>query len=132
MDLVAYERLWSFPVPPARQADDAVVVTVTSVDADMADVSPTAKVTPLAEFSPKGRNTQGLRAHRMLRGETGLALAWAGPHPLASTTGGVARALPQDYSGRDDSGIQLDSTIGTIGYGASRSEERRVGEERCA
>jgi DNA gyrase subunit A len=119
MKLVDDDKVLSFTVAPARQADDAVVVTVTSVDADMADVSPTAKVTPLAEFSPKGRNTQGLRAHRMLRGETGLALAWAGPHPLASTTGGVARALPQDYSGRDDSGIQLDSTIGTIGYGAS-------------
>ena len=119
MKLVDDDKVLSFTVAPASQADDAVVVTVTSVDADMADVSPTAKVTPLAEFSPKGRNTQGLRAHRMLRGETGLALAWAGPHPLASTTGGVARALPQDYSGRDDSGIQLDSTIGTIGYGAS-------------
>ncbi len=103
-------------------------MTVTQVDADTLDVSATAKVTPLAEFAPKGRNTQGLRAHRLLRGETGLALAWAGPHPLASTPGGVARALPQDYSERDDSGILLDSAIGVIGHGASPVLEPAEGE----
>jgi len=120
MKLVDDDTVLSFTVAPAAQLAQTDVVTVTQTDPDTEDVSATAKVTKLEEFAPKGRNTQGLRAHRLLRGETGLALAWAGPHPLASTTGGVSRALPQDYSDRDDSGIPLDSAIGVIGHGASR------------
>lgn len=119
MKLVENDKVLSFSVAPATQLEDSVVVTITDTDAGIEDASSTAKVTALDEFAPKGRNTQGLRAHRMLRGETGLALAWAGPQPLASTTGGVARALPQDYSDRDDSGIVLDSAIGAIGLGGS-------------
>ncbi|HEY4557508.1 MAG TPA: DNA gyrase subunit A, partial [Enteractinococcus sp.] len=119
MKLVDDDKVLAFSVAPAAQLDDAVVVTVTKTDSDVPDAAPTAKVTKLADFAPKGRNTQGLRAHRMLRGENGLALAWAGPQPLASTTGGVARALPQEYSERDASGITLDSAIGVIGHGGS-------------
>src|SRR5699024_4111865 len=119
MKLVDDDFVLSFTVVPAAQLDEARVVTVTETDDDMLDATPTAKVTKLEEFAPKGRNTQGMRAHRLLRGERGPALAWAGPHPLASTTGGVSRALPQEYSDRDASGILLDSTIGVVGHGAS-------------
>jgi len=113
--LVDQDHVLSFTVAAAGQLDDAVVVTFTRTD----DEAPTAKVTQLTEFAPKGRNTQGLRAHRMLRGETGLALAWAGVEPLASTAGGVSRALPQEFSERDASGIMLDSSVGVIGTAAS-------------
>lgn len=119
MKLVDNDKVLSFAVVSASQVEESVVVTVTQTDPDVLDSAPTAKVTELPEFAPKGRNTQGLRAHRMLRGEIGLALAWAGPQPLASTTGGVARALPQDYSARDDSGILLDSAIAVLGHGGS-------------
>lgn len=119
MKLVDNDQILSFTVAPAAQLDEAVVVTVTSADTETLDAAPTAKVTKLEEFAPKGRNTQGMRAHRLLRGELGLALAWAGPAPLASTTGGVARALPQEYSERDASGVILDSAIGVIGHGGS-------------
>ncbi len=119
MKLVDNDKVLSFAVVSASQVEESVVVTVTQSDPDVLDSAPTAKVTELPEFAPKGRNTQGLRAHRMLRGEIGLALAWAGPQPLASTTGGVARALPQDYSARDDSGILLDSAIAVLGHGGS-------------
>ncbi|MDN6148054.1 MAG: DNA topoisomerase IV subunit A [Yaniella sp.] len=119
MKLVDGDQVLSFTVAPATQLDDAMVVTITETDDDMLESAPTAKVTKLAEFTPKGRNTQGLRAHRMLRGELGLALAWAGPEPLASTVGGVSRALPQEYSDRDASGIMLDSAVGVIGHGTS-------------
>lgn len=119
MKLVDNDKVLSFGVVSASQVEESVVVTVTQTDPDVLDSAPTAKVTELPEFAPKGRNTQGLRAHRMLRGEIGLALAWAGPQPLASTTGGVARALPQDYSARDDSGILLDSAIAVLGHGGS-------------
>lgn len=119
MKLVDGDQVLSFTVASATQLDDAMVVTITETDDDMLESAPTAKVTKLAEFTPKGRNTQGLRAHRMLRGELGLALAWAGPKPLASTVGGVSRALPQEYSDRDASGIMLDSAVGVIGHGTS-------------
>ncbi|GAA4110190.1 DNA gyrase subunit A [Enteractinococcus coprophilus] len=117
--LVDRDHVLSFSVAPAAEFDQSVVVTVSKIDDDVLEASPTAKVTQLEEFAPKGRNTQGVRAHRFLRGETGLDLAWAGPNPLASTTGGVARALPQEYSERDASGIMLDSAIGVIGRSTS-------------
>ncbi|OAV60877.1 DNA gyrase/topoisomerase IV subunit A [Enteractinococcus helveticum] len=119
MKLVDNDQVLSFSVAPAAELDESVVVTVTKTEDGMLDASPTAKVTTLEEFAAKGRNTQGVRAHRFLRGEIALELAWAGPHPLASTTGGVARALPQEHSERDASGIMLDSAIGVIGRGAS-------------
>src|SRR5699024_6338028 len=77
MKLVDNDQILSFTVAPAAQLDEAVVVTVTSADTETLDAAPTAKVTKLEEFAPKGRNTQGMRAHRLLRGELGLALAWA-------------------------------------------------------
>ncbi|HJF15668.1 MAG TPA: DNA topoisomerase IV subunit A [Enteractinococcus helveticum] len=117
--LVDNDQVLSFNVAPALELDESVVVTVTKTDDGMLEASPTAKVTTLEEFAAKGRNTQGVRAHRFLRGEIALELAWAGPHPLASTTGGVARALPQEHSERDASGIMLDSAIGVIGRGTS-------------
>ena len=119
MKLVDDDTVLSFTVAPAAQLQAAVVVTVTATDTAMLDSASTAKVTDLAEFAPKGRNTQGMRAHRLLRGETGLAVAWAGPAPLASTTGGVARALPQEHAERDASGVLLDSAIGVVGHGGS-------------
>ena len=39
------------------------------------------KVSPYAEFPPKGRATGGVRCHRFLKGEDELILAWAGPGP---------------------------------------------------
>ncbi|WP_343957182.1 DNA topoisomerase IV subunit A [Yaniella flava] len=119
MKLVEGDQVLSFTVTPVQQLDDAVVVTITETDQDMLDSAPTAKVTKLEAFAAKGRNTQGMRAHRLLRGELGLSLAWAGAQPLASTTGGVSRALPQEYADRDGSGVMLDSAIGVIGHGGS-------------
>ena len=129
MKLVEGDQVLSFTVAPAAQVDEATVVTITATDDGMLESAPTAKLTKLVEFAPKGRNTQGIRAHRMLRGELGLALAWAGPHPLASTVGGVARVLPQEYSDRDASGIMLDSAIGVIGAGASPASGEDVSSE---
>src|SRR5699024_5681674 len=108
----------SFSVVPGAPLDEARVVTITETDGTL-DSAPTAKITELEAFAPKRRNTQGRRAHRRLRGQRGLALAWPGPHPLASPAGGVARALPQEYSDREASGILLDSTVGVVGHGAS-------------
>ena len=43
------------------------------------------KVTPFAAYPAKGRATGGVRAHRFLKGETRLVLAWVGPRPVGAT-----------------------------------------------
>ncbi|MBM7773509.1 DNA gyrase subunit A [Actinokineospora baliensis] len=62
------------------------------------------KVTPFAEYPPKGRATGGVRAHRFLKGETALTLAWIGPRPAGSSRTGSAIELPTPDPRRDASG----------------------------
>ncbi len=97
-------------------ADDAEVVTVTEPAETLAGLDePRAKVSDLAEFPPKGRGTGGVQAHRLLKGEAGLALAWAGPSPLAVGTDGSQRQLPTGGAARAGSGLSVDGAIGAIG-----------------
>jgi DNA gyrase subunit A len=63
------------------------------------------KVTPFAEYPAKGRATGGVRAHRFLKGESRLALAWIGPRPVGSTATGESVELPAEDSRRDGSGV---------------------------
>jgi DNA gyrase subunit A len=62
------------------------------------------KVTPFEVYPAKGRATGGVRAHRFLKGETGLALAWIGPRPAGSSATGSAIELPGTDPRRDGSG----------------------------
>jgi len=95
----------------------AVVVTVADGDTPLPGAEGgSAKVTPLDQFPAKGRGTGGVRAHRFLKGEDHLRLAWAGHGPgRASTSGGVARALPTEHGRRDGSGVPLTQSIDVIG-----------------
>ena len=78
--------------------------------------SHSVKVTDFAEYPLKGRATAGVRAHRFLKGEDRLELAYAGPGPArASSTAGVVRALPTEYSKRDGSGVPLAQGIEVLG-----------------
>ncbi|MGX1694919.1 DNA gyrase/topoisomerase IV subunit A [Microbacterium keratanolyticum] len=98
-------------------ADQAVVVTISGADDVLlgADAG-RAKVSEFAEFPGKGRATGGVRAHALLKGETGLRLAWVGQSPaLAVGSDGAARALPESGAKRDASGQALDAVIGSIG-----------------
>ncbi|WP_237201013.1 DNA gyrase/topoisomerase IV subunit A [Rothia nasimurium] len=91
---------------------DAQVVTIT----DGGEEGATAKVTELTEFPQKGRATGGVRAHRFLKGETALALAWVGVGPAkAVSSAGVARTLPTEFGPRDGSGVLLAQGIDAIG-----------------
>ncbi|MFC7546849.1 DNA topoisomerase (ATP-hydrolyzing) subunit A [Plantactinospora sp. GCM10030261] len=65
------------------------------------------KVTPFAEYPPKGRATGGVRAHRFLKGETRLAVAWVGPRPAAASTTGEPVQLPERSPRRDGSGTPV-------------------------
>ncbi|GAB3807832.1 DNA gyrase/topoisomerase IV subunit A [Micromonospora zhanjiangensis] len=62
------------------------------------------KVTPFAEYPAKGRATGGVRAHRFLKGESELVVAWVGPRPAGATATGEPVELPAELGRRDGSG----------------------------
>ncbi|ONI84623.1 DNA topoisomerase [Saccharothrix sp. ALI-22-I] len=62
------------------------------------------KVTPFSVYPAKGRATGGVRAHRFLKGETALALAWVGPRPAGAAANGSPVELPAPDERRDGSG----------------------------
>jgi DNA gyrase subunit A len=101
-------------VDPSR---DGVVVTASGSADALPGTQPGAlKATPYAEYPAKGRGTGGVRAHRFLKGEDTLVLAWVGATPArASGAGGVAIELPEANGRRDGSGIQGSSVITGIG-----------------
>ncbi|WP_425846629.1 DNA gyrase/topoisomerase IV subunit A [Agrococcus sp. TSP3-2-1] len=97
-------------------AEGAEVVTVTEAAETLAGLDePRVKVSSIEEFPAKGRGTGGVQAHRLLKGEVGLALAWAGPSPLAVGADGSQRQLPPGGAPRAGSGVAIDGAIGAIG-----------------
>jgi DNA gyrase subunit A len=102
-------------VAPGDEA--AVVVTISGTEGALPGTAPgAAKVTAFDEYPAKGRATAGVRAHRLLKGEDTLLLAWAGHGPAkASSSAGVARSLPQEHGRRDGSGIPLSQAVDVIG-----------------
>ncbi|MDK1327443.1 DNA topoisomerase (ATP-hydrolyzing) [Arthrobacter sp. zg-Y1143] len=101
----------------AADDPDAVVVTV-STAAETLPGTPggSVKVTPFEEFPAKGRATAGVRAHRFLKGEDALVVAWAGHGPAkAAAANGVARALPTEHGRRDGSGVPLANAVDAVG-----------------
>lgn len=116
MKLAAGDAVLSFTV---TNAEDPAAVVVTISDGDEAlpgAEGGSVKVTPLSEYPGKGRATGGVRAHRFLKGEDHLTLAWVGHGPgRAATAGGVARALPTEFGKRDGSGVPLTQSIDVVG-----------------
>ncbi len=113
------------------RADDpaAVVVTIAGSNDALPGTAPgTAKVTAFEEYPAKGRATGGVRAHRFLKGEDTLLLAWAGHGPAkASSSAGVARALPQEHGRRDGSGVPLSQPVDAIGASMAWAEDNGAG-----
>jgi DNA gyrase subunit A len=114
INLAAGHRVVHFGALPAGGApadgeDEPVVVTVAgSSDALPGTQAGTAKVTPFSRFPGKGRATGGVRAHRFLKGEDALILAWAGPSPARATgSAGQPVELPAPDDRRDGSGVPL-------------------------
>ncbi|MHA7284113.1 DNA gyrase/topoisomerase IV subunit A [Arthrobacter sp. TMS2-4] len=101
----------------SRGDGQGVVVTVAAPgDALPGTAAGSAKITEFSEYPVKGRATAGVRAHRFLRGEESLSLAWAGHGPArAASANGVARALPTEHGRRDGSGVPLTQQIDAIG-----------------
>ncbi len=119
--------VWFGAVDPARGSGDAatadspasdlVVVTVAGSAGALPGTSAmTAKVTPYAEYPPKGRATGGVRCHRFLKGEDSLVLAWAGPGPArGATEAGTPVDLPPPDGRRDGSGLRVTHPLAALG-----------------
>jgi len=101
----------------ASAAADAVVVTVAGRSGALPGTgAASVKVTPFAEYPPKGRATGGVRCQRFLKGEDGLIAAWAGPGPaLGATERGVPVDLTDLQGRRDGSGTTLTRQLAHIG-----------------
>ncbi|WP_127571990.1 DNA gyrase/topoisomerase IV subunit A [Georgenia faecalis] len=95
----------------------SLVVTVAGSSLALPGTTPgSAKVTPLDRYPTKGRATGGVRAHRFLRGEDSIVLAWAGVGPVRATgAGGQAVPLPEPDERRDASGQPLGLPVAAIG-----------------
>jgi DNA gyrase subunit A len=98
-----------------------VVATVAGTAGALPGTSATTvKVTPFAEFPPKGRATGGVRCHRFLKGEDALVLAWAGPGPArGATEAGTPVDLPPPDGRRDGSGERVTHPLSAVGGGLS-------------
>lgn len=73
------------------------------------------KVTPFEEYPGKGRATGGVRAHRFLRGEDELILAYVGTPPVrAAASSGTQVALPTEPGRRDGSGTPAAAPIAAL------------------
>jgi DNA gyrase subunit A len=108
------------PAPGSAAGDPAsapVVVTVAGSAGALPGTSAvTVKVTPYAEYPPKGRATGGVRCHRFLRGEDVLVLAWAGPGPgHGATEAGTPVELPPPDGRRDGSGARVRHPLAALG-----------------
>ncbi|WP_292836574.1 DNA topoisomerase IV subunit A [Microbacterium sp.] len=101
-------------------AAGAVVVTVAGSTSALAGADAgSGKVSAFDEFPAKGRATGGVRAHRFVKGEDTLTLAWVGTAPRALGVDGAPQHLPDAGAKRDASGTPLDATLTAIGAAIS-------------
>ncbi|MFF2079622.1 DNA topoisomerase (ATP-hydrolyzing) subunit A [Kitasatospora sp. NPDC058162] len=97
-------------------AVDAVVVSVAGASGTLSgDEQSSWKVTPFEQYPRKGRATGGVRCQRFLRGEDGLAFAWAGAAPArAAGAKGAPVDLPERDPRRDGSGTPVTAPIEVV------------------
>ncbi|WP_062073544.1 DNA gyrase/topoisomerase IV subunit A [Demequina sediminicola] len=97
--------------------ENSLVVTIAGSSSALPGTVPgSAKVTPFSEYPSKGRATGGVRAHRFLRGEDALSMAWVGVAPPRAVSGaGQEVALPEEFGRRDGSGSALSTPVMGIG-----------------
>jgi DNA gyrase subunit A len=111
--------IWFGAVDPAADAAPVVVTVAGSAGALPGTSAVTVKVTPYAEYPPKGRGTGGVRCHRFLKGEDVLVLAWAGPAPArGATEAGSPVDLPPADGRRDGSGVRIRHPLAALGGAA--------------
>ena len=98
------------------ERENVVVTVAGSAGALPGSEAGSVKVTDLWAYPPKGRATGGVRCHRLLKGEAGLMLAWAGAAPpRAATSSGTSVDLPETNDKRDGSGVPAQAPIAAVG-----------------
>jgi len=118
--------IWFGAVGPAARdaaggdganAAPALVVTVAGRSGALPGTGGgSVKVTPFAEYPPKGRATGGVRCQRFLKGEDGLIQAWVGPAPVfGATEAGVIVDLSEMTGRRDGSGNAITRQLARLG-----------------
>ncbi|WP_407317612.1 DNA topoisomerase IV subunit A [Isoptericola halotolerans] len=115
--LGAGQRAVFFGVVRAATRDLYTVVTIAgAADALPGTGAASAKVTLYELYPGKGRATGGVRAHRFLKGEDSLVLAWVGEGPARAVgSGGQPAELPEESPRRDGSGTPLAGSVAAIG-----------------
>jgi DNA gyrase subunit A len=109
------------PAPDGSSSAPVVVTVAGSAGALPGTSAVTVKVTPYAEYPPKGRGTGGVRCHRFLKGEDVLVLAWAGPGPAhGATEAGTPVELPPPDGRRDGSGARVRHPLAALAGPAPR------------
>jgi DNA gyrase subunit A len=100
------------------EAAAAVVVTVAGRSGALPGTGgASVKVTPFAEYPPKGRATAGVRCQRFLKGEDGLIQARIGPSPVIGVTeSGVIVDLSGMTGKRDGSGNAITRQLAYLGH----------------
>jgi DNA gyrase subunit A len=100
------------------EAAVAVVVTVAGRSGALPGTGgASVKVTPFAEYPPKGRATGGVRCQRFLKGEDGLIRAWLGPVPVIGVTeSGIVVDLSGMTGKRDGSGNAITRQLAYLGH----------------
>ncbi len=108
------ERVVFFGAVP--EGAEAYVVTISGSSAALPGTEPgSLKVSPYADFPVKGRATGGVRAHRFLKGEDVLTLAWVGEAPArAAAANGVPVDLPAANGRRDGSGSPASHVVSAV------------------
>ncbi|RAY10878.1 DNA topoisomerase IV [Actinomadura craniellae] len=106
--------VWFGAIDPSRPS---VVITISGAAEALEGMEAGGiKVADYADFPAKGRATGGVRAHRFLKGEDSLLLAWAGPAPArAVSPAGKPVPLPAELGRRDGSGERLPTPIAALG-----------------
>jgi DNA gyrase subunit A len=108
--------IWFGAIDPGADTAAVVVTVAGSAGALPGTSAVTVKVTPYAEYPPKGRATGGVRCHRFLKGEDVLVLAWAGPAPArGATEAGSPVDLPPADGRRDGSGVRVRHPLAALG-----------------
>ena len=116
LKLAAGQHVVFFGATAPGSPEYAVVTIAGSRDALPGTQPGSAKTTPLAAYPAKGRATGGVRAHRFLRGEDTLLLAWVGlAPPRATGSAGQPLTLPPADPRRDGSGVALPAPVHAIG-----------------
>lgn len=95
----------SFSIIAESVQEQAVVVTATDN---------TVKTSLFSDFPSKGRGTGGVRAHKLLKNESGIVASAVTLDPVAATSKGDPIDLPSSVARRDASGEKL-TDVAVIG-----------------